>query len=144
MNPSATHSRWRFGTAAVRSIRIATHGATWAASRKSCSSTDAPASPASPAAGRLHSFASRDALPSSAAVASTESLAPLRARLGAASVLAVAFVVLTMALAASALNMLDQQALQGMAGLWSEPPHPLFQAIAEKGGLEATAILMVG
>src|SRR6266851_2289318 len=144
MNPSATHSRWRFGTVAARSIRIATHGATWAASRKSCSSTDAPASPASPAAGRLHSFASPDAPPSSAAVASTESLLALRARLVAASVLAVAFVALTMALAAGALNMLDKQVLQGMASLWSEPLHPLFQAIAELGGFEATAILMVG
>src|SRR6266852_5615848 len=144
MNPSATHSRWRFGTVAARSIRIATHGATWAASRNSCSSTDAPASPASPAGGRLHSFASRDAPPSSAAVASTESLPALRARLVAASVLAVAFVALTMALAAGALNMLDKQVLQGMASLWSEPLHPLFQAIAELGGLEATAILMVG
>jgi len=71
-------------------------------------------------------------------------LAPLRARLVAASVLAVAFVALTMALAAGALNMLDKQVLQGMASLWSEPLHPLFQAIAELGGLEATAILMVG
>ncbi|HWO45532.1 MAG TPA: phosphatase PAP2 family protein [Methylomirabilota bacterium] len=68
----------------------------------------------------------------------------LRARLVAASVLAVAFVALTMALAAGALNMLDKQVLQGMASLWSEPLHPLFQAIAELGGLEATAILMVG
>ncbi len=68
----------------------------------------------------------------------------LRARLVAASVLAVAFVALTMALAAGALNMLDKQVLQGMAGLWSEPLHPLFQAIAELGGLEGTAILMVG
>ncbi len=49
-----------------------------------------------------------------------------------------------MALAAGALNMLDKQVLQAMASLWSEPLHPLFQAIAELGGLEATAILMVG
>jgi len=49
-----------------------------------------------------------------------------------------------MALAAGALNMLDKQVLQGMASLWSEPLHPLFQAIAELGGFEATAILMVG
>ncbi len=68
----------------------------------------------------------------------------LRARLVAASVLAVAFVALTMALAAGALNMLDKQVLQEMASLWSEPLHPLFQAIAELGGLEGTAILMVG
>ncbi len=49
-----------------------------------------------------------------------------------------------MALAAGALNMLDKQVLQGMASIWSEPLHPLFQAIAELGGLEATTILMVG
>lgn len=69
---------------------------------------------------------------------------PLRARLVAASALAVAFVALTMALAAGALNMLDKQVLDGMAGLWSEPLHPLFQAIAELGGLEVTALLTVG
>jgi undecaprenyl-diphosphatase len=71
-------------------------------------------------------------------------LPALRARLVAASALAVAFVALTMALAAGALNMLDKQVLQGMASIWSEPLHPLFQAIAELGGLEATTILMVG
>jgi undecaprenyl-diphosphatase len=71
-------------------------------------------------------------------------LPALRSRLVAASALAVAFVALTMALAAGAVNMLDKQVLQGMASLWSEPLHPLFQAIAELGGLEATTILMVG
>jgi undecaprenyl-diphosphatase len=71
-------------------------------------------------------------------------LPPLRTRLVAASALAVAFVALTMALAAGALNMLDKQVLQAMASIWSEPLHPLFQAIAELGGLEATTILMVG
>src|SRR5260370_38893137 len=111
MNPSATHSRWRFGTVAARSIRIATHGATWAASRKSCSSTDAPASPASPAGGRLHSFASRDAPPSSAAVASTESLPALRARLLAGSLPAAAVAALTRALAARGLHRLHTQVL---------------------------------
>ncbi len=58
--------------------------------------------------------------------------------------LAVAFVALTMALAAGALNMLDKQVLQGMASLWSEPLHPLFQAIAELGGFEVTTLLMIG
>src|SRR5712692_10088660 len=82
MNPSATRSRWRFGTGAARSTRIATHGATWAASRKSCSFTVAPASPASRAGGRFLSFASRDAPPSSAAVASTEVAAGRRIRAG--------------------------------------------------------------
>lgn len=68
----------------------------------------------------------------------------LKARLVAASALAVAFVALTMVLAAGALNMLDKQVLEGMASLWSEPLHPLFQAIAELGGLEVTALLIVG
>ncbi|TMF43802.1 MAG: phosphatase PAP2 family protein [Chloroflexi bacterium] len=68
----------------------------------------------------------------------------LRARLVAASALAVAFVALTMALAAGALNSLDKQVLQAMASLWSEPLHPLFQAIAELGGLEVTTLLMIG
>jgi membrane-associated phospholipid phosphatase len=71
-------------------------------------------------------------------------LPALRTRLVAASALAVAFVALTMALAAGALNMLDKQVLQGMASLWSEPLHPLFQAIAELGGLEVTTLLMIG
>jgi len=69
---------------------------------------------------------------------------PLRARLVAASALAVAFVALTMALAAGALNSLDKQVLQAMSSLWSEPLHPLFQAIAELGGLEVTTLLMIG
>jgi undecaprenyl-diphosphatase len=68
----------------------------------------------------------------------------LRSRLVAAFALAVGYVALTLALAAGALNMLDKQVLQGMAGLWSEPLHPLFQAIAELGGLEVTTILMIG
>jgi membrane-associated phospholipid phosphatase len=71
-------------------------------------------------------------------------LPALKARLVAASALAVAFVALTMVLAAGALNMLDKQVLEGMASLWSEPLHPLFQAIAELGGLEVTALLIVG
>jgi len=71
-------------------------------------------------------------------------LQALRARLVAASALAVAFVALTMALAAGALNSLDKQVLQAMASLWSEPLHPLFQAIAELGGLEVTTLLMIG
>ena len=58
--------------------------------------------------------------------------------------LAVAFVALTMALAGGLLNPLDKQVLQGMSSLWSEPLHPLFQAIAELGGLEVTTLLMIG
>jgi membrane-associated phospholipid phosphatase len=71
-------------------------------------------------------------------------LPALRARLGAAAALAVAYVALTMAVAAGTLDNLDRQVLQVMSGLWSEPLHPLFQAIAVLGGLELTTILMIG
>lgn len=57
--------------------------------------------------------------------------------------LAVAYVALTIAVAAGMLNDLDKQVLQAMSSLWSEPLHPLFQAIAELGGLELTSILML-
>ncbi|HEV2141608.1 MAG TPA: phosphatase PAP2 family protein [Candidatus Dormibacteraeota bacterium] len=68
----------------------------------------------------------------------------LRARLVGAAALAVAFVALTMAIAAGMLDSLDKQVLKGMEGLWSEPLHPLFQGVAELGGLELTTILMIG
>jgi len=61
----------------------------------------------------------------------------------AASALAVAYVALTIAVAAGLLNGLDQQVLQAMSSVWSEPLHPLFQAIAELGGLELTTVLMI-
>ena len=67
----------------------------------------------------------------------------LRSRLVAAALLAVAYVVLTIAVAAGMLNGLDKQVLQAMSSLWSEPLHPLFQAIAELGGLELTSVLML-
>ena len=68
----------------------------------------------------------------------------LRGRLVTATGLAVAFVALTMALASGLLDNLDKLVLQGMSSLWSEPLHPLFQAIAELGGLEVTSLLMIG
>ena len=68
----------------------------------------------------------------------------LRARIAAAGALAVAYIALTMAVAAGLFNSLDKQVLQGFIGLWSESLHPLFQAIAELGGLEVTTLLMVG
>lgn len=49
-----------------------------------------------------------------------------------------------MVIAAGLLNTLDKQVLQAMSSLWSEPLHPLFQAIAELGGLEVTILLMIG
>ena len=68
----------------------------------------------------------------------------LRARLVAAAALAVAFVVLTMAVAGGLFDTLDRQVLKGMSTLWSEPLHPVFQAIAELGGLELTSLVMLG
>jgi undecaprenyl-diphosphatase len=38
---------------------------------------------------------------------------------------------------------LDQQVAQAMRDLWQEPLHPLFQAIAELGGMELTTVLMI-
>ena len=49
-----------------------------------------------------------------------------------------------MALVAGLLNSFDKQVLQAMSSLWSEPLHPLFQGIAELGGLEATVLLIIG
>ena len=68
---------------------------------------------------------------------------PLTVRLGALAALAVAFVALTFAVAAGSLNLFDQQVLHAMSAAWSPSLHPLFQAIAELGGLELTSILMV-
>ena len=59
-------------------------------------------------------------------------------------VLAVAFVALTLVVGAGLLGTLDHQVLQAMSGAWSEPLHPLFQVIAELGGIEVTSILMLG
>jgi undecaprenyl-diphosphatase len=70
-------------------------------------------------------------------------LSALRPRLVAAGALAVAYVALTMAIAAGMFEALDKQVLQGMSSLWSESLHPLFQAIAELGGLELTSLLML-
>jgi membrane-associated phospholipid phosphatase len=56
----------------------------------------------------------------------------------------VAWVALTLAVGAGWLGTLDHQVLAMMSGAWREPLHPLFQAIAELGGLEVTSILMIG
>jgi membrane-associated phospholipid phosphatase len=68
---------------------------------------------------------------------------PLTARLGTLVALVVAFVALTFAVAAGSLNTFDQQVLHAMSSAWRAPLHPLFQAIAELGGLELTSILML-
>lgn len=68
---------------------------------------------------------------------------PLTVRLGALAALAVAFVVLTFAVAAGSLNLFDQQVFHAMSSAWQPSWHPLFQLIAELGGLELTSIVMV-
>jgi undecaprenyl-diphosphatase len=64
-------------------------------------------------------------------------------RLSALAALAVTFVALTFAVAAGSLNLFDLQVLRAMAGLWNPSLQPLFQVIAELGGLEVTSILVV-
>jgi undecaprenyl-diphosphatase len=64
-------------------------------------------------------------------------------RLATLAALVVAFVALTFAVAAGSLNAFDQQVLHAIAGAWNPSLQPLFQAIAELGGLELTSILVV-
>jgi len=58
--------------------------------------------------------------------------------------LVVAFVGLTLVVEAGWLGPLDRQVLQAMSGVWSESLHPVFQLVAELGGIEITSILMLG
>lgn len=69
---------------------------------------------------------------------------PLTRRLIVLAVVVVSFVVLTLVVEAGWLGSLDHQVLLAASGIWSEPLHPLFQLIAELGGLEVTSILMLG
>jgi undecaprenyl-diphosphatase len=69
---------------------------------------------------------------------------PLTRRLIVLVALVVAFVALTLMVGAGWLGTLDHQMLRIMSGAWREPLHPLFQVIAELGGLEVTSILMFG
>ena len=69
---------------------------------------------------------------------------PLTLRLVVLVALVVAFVALTLMVGAGWLGSLDHQVLTTMSGAWREPLHPLFQVIAELGGLEVTSILMLG
>ena len=55
-----------------------------------------------------------------------------------------AWVGLTLIVAAGWLGSLDHQVLLAMSGQWHESLHPLFQLIAELGGIEVTSILMLG
>ena len=71
-------------------------------------------------------------------------LTPLVPRLIAIAILAVLFVGMTAALAAGTFTGLDEQVAQAMHSLWQAPLHPLFQGIAELGGIELTSVVMVG
>jgi membrane-associated phospholipid phosphatase len=64
-------------------------------------------------------------------------------RLLAIVALSVAFVAMTMAITAGLFTTLDHQVAEEMHSIWQESLHPLFQIIAELGGLELTTILMV-
>jgi membrane-associated phospholipid phosphatase len=65
-------------------------------------------------------------------------------RLLAIVALSVAFVAMTMAITAGIFTTLDHQVAEEMHSIWQESLHPLFQLIAELGGLELTTVLMVG
>lgn len=68
---------------------------------------------------------------------------PLTSRLLAIVGLSVAFMAMTIAITAGLFTTLDLQVAQAMHSLWQESLHPLFQLIAELGGLELTSILML-
>ena len=65
-------------------------------------------------------------------------------RLLAIVALSVAFVAMTMAITAGMFTTLDHQVAEEMHSIWQESLHPVFQVIAELGGLELTTALMVG
>jgi undecaprenyl-diphosphatase len=54
-----------------------------------------------------------------------------------------AFVALTVAISAGLFRALDLQVAQAMHSIWQESLHPLFQMVAELGGIEVTTILML-
>jgi undecaprenyl-diphosphatase len=51
---------------------------------------------------------------------------------------------MTLAITAGLFTTLDHQVADEMHAIWQESLHPLFQVIAELGGLELTTVLMVG
>jgi undecaprenyl-diphosphatase len=65
-------------------------------------------------------------------------------RLFAIVVVSVAFIALTIAITAGVFTSLDLHVADAMHSLWQPSLHPLFQAIAELGGVELTTILMLG
>lgn len=58
-------------------------------------------------------------------------------------ILGVAFIGLTIAITAGQFTGLDLQVAETMHSMWQPSLHGLFQAIAELGGLELTAVLML-
>jgi len=62
----------------------------------------------------------------------------------AIAILAVAYVAMTMTLAAGLFASLDRDVGQAMHDIWNESFHLIFRAIAELGGLELTTLLMAG
>jgi len=71
-------------------------------------------------------------------------LTPLIPRLFGIVFLGVAFIAMTIAVAAGAFTNLDLQVAQAMHDAWQPSLHGLFQAIAELGSLELTTVLMAG
>ena len=65
-------------------------------------------------------------------------------RLISIGVLGVLFLILTMAVAGGLFTELDTQVLRASMSIWYEPALPVFQGIALLGGLELTALLMIG
>jgi undecaprenyl-diphosphatase len=70
-------------------------------------------------------------------------LPAITSRLIAIVVLSVAYVALTMTITAGWFRALDLQVALAMHGIWQESLHPLFQVVAELGGLELTTVLIV-
>src|SRR5260370_8584018 len=70
-------------------------------------------------------------------------LAELIPRLSGIAVLCVAVISLTIAISAGAFTTLDQEVAQAMHSAWQPSLRPVFQAIAELGGIELTTILML-
>ena len=65
-------------------------------------------------------------------------------RLVAIAALSVAFLGLTMVVALGWLGGVDRTVEQALTPLWRPSLHTLFQGVAELGGLEVTALLMIG
>jgi len=68
---------------------------------------------------------------------------PLTPRLVGIAILSVLFIALTIAITAGVFDSLDLQIAQDTHQLWQPSLHPLFQVIAELGGLELTTVLML-